>query len=78
MPSRSLWQVLCLAGVVGFLAAIGVHPVVGYNDLIHLAPATLGAMLFTIGLVLTYRPMCSNAMPFVRPEQANNPNNRMP
>lgn len=28
-PSRSLWQALCFAGVVGFAAAIGVHPIVG-------------------------------------------------
>jgi hypothetical protein len=75
-PSRSLWQVLCLAGVVGFIAAIGIHPVVGYNDLIHLAPAMLGAMIFTVGLVLTYRPMRSKTMPFVRPEQSNNLNNQ--
>jgi hypothetical protein len=58
-PSRSLWQVLCLAGVVGFSAAIGVHPLVGYNDFIHLAPALLGALTFTIGLILTYKPMCA-------------------
>lgn len=58
-PSPSLWQVLALAGVVGFAAAIGVHPVVGYNDLIHLAPAMLGAFTFTAGLLLTYKQMHS-------------------
>ncbi|HLG17645.1 MAG TPA: hypothetical protein VJH03_24595 [Blastocatellia bacterium] len=52
-PCRSLWQVLCVAGVVGFSAAIGVHPVVGYTDLSHLAPAIAGAMAFVAGLVLT-------------------------
>jgi hypothetical protein len=78
MPSRSLWQVLCLAGVIGFFAAIGIHPVVGYNDFSHLAPAMLGAMIFIVGLILTYRPMCSKTMPFVRPEQSNNPNNQTP
>jgi len=30
-PSRSLWQVLCFSGLVGFATAIGVHPVVGYR-----------------------------------------------
>lgn len=74
-PSKSLWQVLCLAGVVGFSTAIGTHPLVGYNDLIHLAPAMLGAMMFTIGLFLTYRPMCSKTMLFLRPEQSNNIDN---
>jgi hypothetical protein len=70
-PARSLWQVLCLAGVVGFSAAIGIHPIVGYNDFIHLAPAMMGALIFTIGLLLTYRPMCSQRGLFLRPEQAD-------
>lgn len=56
-PSKSLWQVLCFSGLVGFAAAIGVHPVVGYTDLLHLAPAILGAIIFVGGLVLCYRPM---------------------
>jgi hypothetical protein len=56
-PSRSLWQVLCLAGLIGFGTAVGVHPAVGYNDTIHLAPAVLGAALYLLGLVLMYRPM---------------------
>ena len=63
-PSRSLWQVLCFAGVVGFSTAIGIHPIVGYNDFTHLAPAMLGAMMFTTGLLLTYKPMCSKTMSF--------------
>lgn len=58
-PSRSLWQVLGLAGGVGFTAAIGVHPVVGYVDFGHLAPAILGAIAFAMGLVLTHRQMHS-------------------
>jgi len=56
-PSRSLWQVLCFSGLVGFAAAIGVHPVVGYTDLFHLAPAILGAVIFVLGLVLCYPAM---------------------
>ena len=59
-PSRSLWQVLCLAGVVGFATAIGIHPVIGYNDFIHLAPALLGGIVFFIGIVLCYRPMVTS------------------
>jgi hypothetical protein len=58
-PSRSLWQVLCLAGTVGFATAIGVHPLVGYNNLVHLAPAILGAAIFLVGLVLCFKPMHS-------------------
>jgi MFS family permease len=56
-PSRSLWQALCFAGIVGFAAAIGVHPVVGYNDLFHLAPAIVGAIMFIAGLALCWQPM---------------------
>jgi hypothetical protein len=56
-PSRSLWQALCLAGIAGFGTAIGVHFVVGYMDLTHLAPAALGAVLFSIGLALCLGPM---------------------
>ena len=58
-PSRNLWQILCLAGVIGFATAIGVHPMVGYNDLVHLAPAILGAIMFIVGLILCWKPMRS-------------------
>lgn len=50
--SRSLWQALLITGVSGFATAIGVHPAIGYNDLIHLAPAMIGAAIFTVGIVL--------------------------
>lgn len=56
-PSKSLWQVLCFAGVVGFASAIGIHPVVGYNSLLHLAPAILGSIIFMAGIILTYPAM---------------------
>jgi MFS family permease len=58
-PSKSLWQVLCLAGVAGFSTAIGIHPMVGYLSLSHLAPAILGALVFLIGLLLCFKPMHS-------------------
>jgi hypothetical protein len=61
IPSRSLWQVLCVAGVAGFATAIGVHPVVGYLDVMHLAPAVLGAFVFIAGALLCYKPMWSGA-----------------
>ena len=56
-PSRNLWQVLCLAGFAGFATAIGIHPIIGYTDFVHLAPAVLGAVVFFTGLALCYRPM---------------------
>ena len=53
-PGRGLWQALLVTGVAGFGTAIGVHPVIGYTDFTHLAPAYTGAILFTVGLVLSY------------------------
>ena len=50
-PSKSLWQALATAGACGFLTAIGVHPVIGYTNVGHLAPAVLGALAFLIGLI---------------------------
>lgn len=60
-PSKSLWQVLAFSGVIGFAAAIGIHPVVGYNSLLHLAPAIIGALIFVVGLGLTYPTMLQSA-----------------
>ena len=57
-PSRALWQALLLAGTAGFVCAIGIHLLVGYLDLFHLAPAVAGAMLFAAAITLSYQPMC--------------------
>jgi hypothetical protein len=56
-PSRSLWQALCVAGVVGFGTAILIHPIVGYLSFTHLAPAVLVFAMFLVGLALCFRPM---------------------
>lgn len=64
-PSRSLWQTLLAAGVAGFACAIGIHMIVGYLDLLHLAPAILGAVLFAAAMVLSYKPMCRTEDPVV-------------
>lgn len=61
-PSRSLWQVLALAGTAGFSTAIGVHPAVGYTNLVHLAPAIMGAIIFLTGLLLSFKPMYSETL----------------
>jgi hypothetical protein len=52
-PCRSLWQALLCAGISGWSTAIGIHPVIGYTDTGHLAPAVAGAVIFTVGLALT-------------------------
>jgi hypothetical protein len=56
-PSRSLWQALAYSGTIAFATAIGVHPVIGYNDAVHLAPAVFGSCLYATGL-LNYRRVC--------------------
>jgi len=60
-PSRNLWQILLFAGLAGFSTAIGIHPIVGYNDFVHLAPAMLGALIFSIGMILSFKPMHANS-----------------
>lgn len=50
---KALWQALLISGFAGFACAIGVHLCIGYTDLIHLAPAVLGALLFFTGIVCT-------------------------
>ncbi len=71
--SRSLWQAVALAGDIGFLSAIGVHPLIGYTDFSHLAPAYLGALLFSIGIVLCQKPMCRQQSPASTPAAARLP-----
>jgi hypothetical protein len=61
-PSRSLWQALLIGGIAGWSTAIGVHPVIGYTDPGHLAPAVVGALLFTCGLALTHASMCHSGV----------------
>ena len=53
--SRSLWQALALAGLFGFATAIGIHPIIGYTNLMHLAPAIAGCVVFAAGVILSWR-----------------------
>lgn len=52
-PSRLLWETIAVSISIGFCSAIGIHFVIGYLDFLHLAPAYLGLLIFTLGLVLT-------------------------
>ena len=56
-PSAGLWSTLALVGLAGFGAAIGAHPAVGYEDAVHLAPAVLGAVTYSLGLILSFKSM---------------------
>lgn len=66
-PSRSLWQAVALAGSTGFLTAIGVHPLIGYTEFSHLAPAYLGALMFSAGIALCHGPMCAGQVALSHP-----------
>lgn len=59
-PSRSLWQILLVAGSSGFGFAIGVHFAVSYLNFVHLLPAYLGALVFALGMALTYPQMMAS------------------
>lgn len=52
-PTRSLRRTLGWGGVVGWGPAILVHPMIGYTDPLHLAPAVTGAALLAVGLRLS-------------------------
>jgi hypothetical protein len=64
--SRSLWQALATAGTLGFGTAIAVHPLIGYNDLIHVGPAVAGALMFWLGLLLCEGGPVGKQLPSVR------------
>jgi hypothetical protein len=53
--SRSFLEVVGLMGVFGFGAALGVHAAIGYVDVVHLAPAYLGSLLFLVGMICLKR-----------------------
>jgi dihydroorotate dehydrogenase len=48
-----LWYALAWADALAFTAAVGVHFVVGYDSLVHLAPAFLGGATWAAALGLT-------------------------
>jgi hypothetical protein len=55
---RWLWWTLLLAGLPGYVAAIGVHYAVGYHSAFHLAPAFLGLGLFAAALAASWPSLC--------------------
>ena len=50
---KSLWEAVAIAGTFGFATAVFIHPVVGYNDTVHLAPAVFGLTMFVAGILLS-------------------------
>ena len=56
-PALHLWQALLIAGGTGFACAIIVHFSIGYTDIIHLAPAYAGGLIYAVGMWLFLRDM---------------------
>jgi hypothetical protein len=61
-PSRSLWEALAIAGSVGFATTIGVHPLIGYTNAVHIAPALIGCAAFVAGMSCLKKPMFDGVM----------------
>ncbi len=61
---RWLWWTLLCAGIPAYFSTVGVHLIVGYINLWHLAPAFAAFGLFAVGLLLSYPYLC-------HPEQKN-------
>lgn len=59
--TRSLVHVLALSGAAGFGGAIGIHYVIGYTDVWHVAPAWIGAALWGAGIVSGLRAVAVRA-----------------
>lgn len=57
--AKWVWRMLLWAPLPAYVAAIGVHLVVGYHDLLHLAPAFGGAQLWLFGLLLSRAYLCN-------------------
>lgn len=70
-PTPALWQANLLSLLVGFSTAIVIHPMIGYTNFIHLAPAYLGALTTTFALLLTYPR--SHRVPQLSPQPAIGP-----
>lgn len=58
--SLSRWQTLLFAGTMGFVCAIGIHYVIGYTDIVHLAPAWLGFLIFSLAMAIHYGEVASS------------------
>ncbi|HEX6292394.1 MAG TPA: hypothetical protein VFZ66_24625 [Herpetosiphonaceae bacterium] len=55
-----VWWTLCLAGLPGFIGALGVHLTVGYTDLWHVSPALAALGVYLLGLALLYPYLAGN------------------
>ncbi|HEX7152971.1 MAG TPA: hypothetical protein VF618_15895 [Thermoanaerobaculia bacterium] len=68
-----LWSALAWGGNLAFACAVGVHFVVGYNEVLHLAPAILGWVLWDVALLLTKEWMAEKTEPTGHTQTASVP-----
>ncbi|MEV4280425.1 hypothetical protein [Actinoplanes xinjiangensis] len=57
--SRWVWWTLAGSAAAGFLPAVAVHMVIGYTDVMHLAPVYVGITLSVVALTLSRRYLCA-------------------
>jgi len=57
--SRTVWRMLLWGALPGYVAALVVHLAVGYDDVLHLVPVSLGLAATTATLVLSRRYLCA-------------------
>jgi hypothetical protein len=62
--SAWLWWTILFAGLAAYAAAIGVHFVVGYTNVMHLLPAFSGLAQFLLGLCLCRAYLCAEKQGF--------------
>ncbi len=72
-PSRSLFQVIGLAGAVSLGSAFAIHFAVGYQDLWHLTPPFLAAASLVIGELLAYPALATEPDSAERHERDRRP-----
>jgi hypothetical protein len=68
---RWLWLTYCLAGPPAYLSAIGVHLIVGYVNLWHLAPVFIAFAMYGCGLLLSYPYLCQPAQDRTKNDKSN-------
>ncbi|MGY4644426.1 hypothetical protein [Cellulomonas sp. URHB0016] len=56
---RWVWWTLALSSAAGFLPAVVVHVVIGYTDVLHLAPVLVGVVLTASALGLVHAHLCA-------------------
>jgi len=52
--NKWVWWTLCLGGLPGFIAVLGIHFGIGYTHFVHLLPAYIAVVMYFVGLYCSY------------------------